>query len=87
MTTATDTTGVHDTPACGDGPMLVGGGFVGAAGGQWSEIASPRALMVIGRVPRQWALDDVDPAVTAARSALERCTSIEQIDVELTPKP
>src|SRR3954447_6174741 len=65
----TQPTGVHGTPAYGDVPMLVGGEFVAAAGGQWTDVVSPGSLTVIGRVPTG-APEDVDRAVAAARSAL-----------------
>src|SRR4051794_3370097 len=72
MTTTTDpsqTTGVHELPAYGDVPMLIGGEFVEAASGEWTDVVSPGSLTVIGRVPKGDA-QDVDRAVAAARSAL-----------------
>jgi aldehyde dehydrogenase (NAD+) len=72
MTTATDRTqssSVHDAPVSGDVPMLIGGEFVGAADGQWTDVVSPGSLTVIGRVPTG-SSQDVDRAVTAARAAL-----------------
>jgi aldehyde dehydrogenase (NAD+) len=72
MTAATDrtqTTGVHELPAYGDVPMLIGGEFVGAAGGEWTDVVSPGSLTVIGRVPTGGA-EDVDRAAAAARAAL-----------------
>ena len=77
MTTAThsaNTTGVHDTPAYGDVPMLIGGEFVAAAGGEWTDVISPGSLTVIGRVPKG-ASQDVDRAVASARSALHTRTA------------
>jgi aldehyde dehydrogenase (NAD+) len=72
MTTATDPTpsaGVHDAPISGDVPMLIGGEFIPAAGGQWTDVVSPGSLTVIGRVPTGSG-EDVDRAVAAARAAL-----------------
>jgi aldehyde dehydrogenase (NAD+) len=61
MTATTDRTqptGVHELPACGDVPMLIGGEFVGAAGGEWTDVVSPGSLTVIGRVPTGGAAVD-----------------------------
>ena len=72
MTTATDrtpSTRVHDVPVLGDVPMLIGGEFVGAADGTWTDVVSPGSLTVIGRVPKGDS-QDVDRAVAAARAAL-----------------
>jgi aldehyde dehydrogenase (NAD+) len=71
MTTTdhTKTSGVQELPACGDVAMVIGGEFVGAVGGQWTDVVSPGSLTVIGRVPSGSA-EDVDRAVAAARSAL-----------------
>jgi aldehyde dehydrogenase (NAD+) len=49
--------------------MLIDGDFVGAAGGEWTDVVSPGSLSVIGRVPTGGA-EDVDRAIAAARSAL-----------------
>src|SRR4051794_32574758 len=72
MTAATDPTQssrVHDAPLTGDVPMLIGGEFVEAADGQWTDVVSPGSLTVIGRVPTG-SSQDVDRAVVAARAAL-----------------
>lgn len=52
-----------------DLPMLVGGEWVPAAGGEWIEVTSPgRGQLPLARVPRGDA-EDADRAVAAARAA------------------
>src|SRR6476620_4873021 len=52
-----------------DRPMLIGGEWVGAASGEWSDVVSPgRRGTILARVPLA-GTEDVDRAVTAARAA------------------
>ena len=58
------------TPQVRDYPMLIGGEWVPALDGEWSEVVSPgRRDVVLGRVPVGHAAD-ADRAVIAARKAL-----------------
>src|SRR3954447_24091578 len=71
---------ILDEGASREWRMYIGGDWVEAAGGRWTDVMSPsRRGTVLGRVPRADAAD-VDRAVTAARAAFPEWRALPATD-------